>query len=425
MKDIPQIKKSVKMLSHVLDFCGQSYSLLFPARPGHIPDRHILKLISFDQIHRILVIQLYALGDVLLSLPLLKGLRALYPQGEIDFWVARNLQQEFKVLLPYINRTVAADFHSIARIFSMVRELRKRHYDMAFVLYPVAIGGWLAWVTGARYRIGYTQDLENTDSLRGAESFLLTHPVKLGDAIIHDTQRYLDLARSTGLSLRWDPPFLYPPSSMNSFTNQFLHQDQLLYQSRHESLHQSLHHQCSHEDMALNPSLKMPLDRPLIGMNPNASWEGKKWPGSKFARLADLLIQEQKVQVLFFGSKTEREYVEGIISLMRNKPLSAAGQTSLTQMASLIRRCLLFISNDTGPMHMACALDVPTLAIMGPTKIEMFRPWASQSRVVQNPLPCTPCQQENTDLCHHFSCIRSICVDSVYETAVDMMRSLS
>jgi len=415
MKDIPQIKKSVKILSRVLDFCGQSYSLLFPARARHIPDRYIPGLIPFDQIHRILVIQLYALGDVLLSLPMLKGLRTLYPQGEIDFWVARNLQQEFKVLLPYINRTVAADSRSIVRIFSMVRELRKRRYDMAFVLYPVAIGGWLAWVTGARYRIGYTRDLENTDSLHGADSFLLSHPVKLKDAIIHDTQRYLDLVRSIGLSSTWDPPFLYPPSSMNSFTHQFLHQ----------SLYQSLHQQSSHEDMALNTPLKMPLDRPLVGMNPNASWEGKKWPGSKFARLADLLMQEQKVQVLFFGSKTEREYVEGIISLMRNKPLSAAGQTSLTQMAALIRRCLLFISNDTGPMHMACALDVPTLAIMGPTKVEMFRPWASQSRVVRNQLPCTPCKQENTDLCHHFSCIRSICVDSVYETAVDMMRSLS
>ncbi len=312
--------------------------------------------------------------------PLLKGLRSLYPQGEIDVWVARNLQQEFKALLPYVNRTIAADSRSISKVFSTIRELRKRRYDMAFVLYPVAIGGWLAWVTGARYRIGYTQDLENTDSLRGADSFLLTHPVKLKATIIHDTQRYLDLARSIGLSPSWDPPFLYPPSSMNSFTHQFFHQ------------------QGFQEDMPP----KMPLNRPLIGMNPNASWEGKKWPPEKFARLADLLIQNQKVQVLFFGSKPEREYVEGIISLMRNKPLCAAGQTSLTQMAALIRQCHLFISNDTGPMHMACALDVPTLAIMGPTKIEMFRPWASHSRIVRNPLPCTPCKQENTDLCQPF-----------------------
>jgi len=186
---------------------------------------------------------------------------------------------------------------------------------------------------------------------------------------------------------------------MNTFTHQFFHQ------------------QGFQEDI--------PLNMPLIGMNPNASWEGKRWPPEKFARLADLLIQNQKVRVLFFGSKPEREYVEGIISLMRNKPLCAAGQTSLTQMAALIRSCHLFISNDTGPMHMACALDVPTLAIMGPTKIEMFRPWASHSRIVQKPLPCTPCKQENTDLCHHFSCIRSISVDSVYDAAVGMMSPLS
>jgi len=390
MKDIPQIKKSVKILSRVLDFCGQSCSVLFPARAGDT-----LETIPSDQVHRILVIQLFALGDVLLSLPLIKGLRALYPQQEIDVWVARNLRQEFASMLPYVNRTIAADSRSIGKVFSTIRELRKARYDMALVLYPVAIGSWLAWMTGARFRIGYTRDLENTDSLHGADSFLLTHPVKLKAAIIHDTQRYLDLARSIGISPAWVPPFLYPPSSMDSFAHQFLQQQGL------------------REDM------------PLIGMNPNASWEGKKWPSEKFARLADLLIQNRNVQVLFFGSKPEREYVEGIISLMRNKAMCAAGQTSLAQMAALIRRCSLFISNDTGPMHMACALDVPTLAIMGPTKVEMFRPWAGRSSVVQNPLPCTPCRQENTGICSHFSCIRSISVDSVYGAAVGMMQPLS
>jgi ADP-heptose:LPS heptosyltransferase len=113
--------------------------------------------------------------------------------------------------------------------------------------------------------------------------------------------------------------------------------------------------------------------------------------------------------------------VEKIISFMRNKPLCAAGQTTLTQMAALIRQCHLFISNDTGPMHMACALDVPTLGIMGPTKIEMFRPWASHSRIVRGCVPCAPCKQENKDLCQHFSCISSISIDSVYEAAVEMI----
>ncbi len=403
MKDIPQIKKSVKILSRILEFCGQSCSLLFPSG-----ERNILEPIPSDQIHRVLVIQLFALGDLLLSLPLLKGLRSLYPQGEIDLWAARNLQQDFKSLLPYVNRIIAADSRSIIKTLSTVRALRKRRYDMAFVLYPVVIGSWLAWMTGARYRIGYTHDLEDTDSLSGADSFLLTHPVKLGPAVIHDTQRYLDLARCLGQPIKWAPPFLYPPPSMNSFAHHFLHQ-QGFQENMQENMQEDMQ-----EDMQIN--------RLLIGMNPNASWQGKRWPASKFAQLADLLIKNQKVQVLFFGSEPEREYVEGIISLMRNKPLCAAGQTSLTQMAALIRQCHLFISNDTGPMHMACALDVPTLAIMGPTKIEMFRPWASHSQIVRNPLPCTPCKQENTDRCQHFSCIRSISVDSVYEAAIEMLR---
>ncbi|MEW5804229.1 MAG: lipopolysaccharide heptosyltransferase II [bacterium] len=389
MRNLPQVKKSVKALSTVLGLCGQGCALLSPAaRLRHVPE-----LIPLDQVHRVLVIQLFALGDVLLSLPLIKGLRSVCPQGEIDVWLARNLQHEFKTLLPYVDRTIAADSCSIARTLSTVRDLRKKRYDVAFVLYPVLIGSWLARVTGARYRVGYTHDFDYRESLGGAESFLLTHPVKLGPAVIHDTQRYLALGRCLGLSLTQSPPFLYPPSSMNSYTHHFF--------------------------------LQQGFDgkRPLIGINPNASWKGKQWPALQFAQLADSLIQNQNVQVVFFGSKPEKEYVEGIIRSMKNKPLCAAGQTTLTQMAALISRCHLFISNDSGPMHMACALDVPTLAVMGPTRTEMFRPWASTFRIVQNPLPCTPCKDENTDQCSHFSCIRSICVDAVYDAAVEMMRS--
>ena len=77
---------------------------------------------------------------------------------------------------------------------------------------------------------------------------------------------------------------------------------------------------------------------------------------------------------------------------------------------------------DSGPMHMACALDVPTLAVMGPTRTEMFGPWATHRRIIRNSLPCVPCKYENTNLCRHFSCIRSISVDSVYRNVVEMLR---
>lgn len=387
MRDLPQVKKHINLLSRILDLCGRACVRVFPAGNQSPPP-----VIPPKKVQRILLVQLFALGDILLSLPLVKGLRSQYPRGEIDLWVGKNWQ-ELRSLLPYVDQVISADSRSISTTFATLIKLRKKHYDVALVLYPVVIGSWLALLSGARYRIGFTHDFDYRESLAvGADRFLLTHPVKLGSTIAHDTQRYLALGRELGLSLPPEPPFLYPTLPVISSMQSFLRQTGFRG------------------------------DRPLIGMNPNASWQGKQWPASHFAQLADRLIENRNVQVLFFGSRAEKAYIENMIPLMKNKPLSVAGKTSLAEAAALIQHCRLFISNDSGPMHMACALDVPVLAIMGPTKIGMFRPWSSISRIVQSFLPCAPCTQENTDLCGHFSCIRSISVDSVYEAAVEMLR---
>ncbi|MGA1875201.1 MAG: lipopolysaccharide heptosyltransferase II [bacterium] len=388
MKNLPQIRKGIKIIHTLLDYLDRGYSRFLPKRIQEVP-----RLIpSSAKIRRILVIQLFAMGDLLLSLPLLKGLRSDYPDTEIDFWIVKNWR-ELEPLLPYVNRIITTDSRDFMRTFLVIRSLRKRRYDLAFILYPVVIGSWLAFLAGAKYRIGYTRDFDDREFLHKADSFLLTHPVPLGNTVIHDTQRYLALGRHLGLPCTWEAPFLYIPSSANSYINQFLQQRKRGIQTRY-----------------------------LIGINPNASWLGKRWPDHKFAALADLLIKNLKAEVIFFGSKSEKEYVDSVISRMASKPLSAAGRTSLVEMAALIRCCSLFISNDSGPMHMACALDVPTLAIMGPTRVEMFRPWATQAELMQSNLPCTPCQYENTDHCRHFSCIRSISVSSVYRASIKMIQ---
>lgn len=390
MKNLPQVRKRVKGLSSLLHLAGQGYSLISPWWPRSASP----KAISFspDRINRLLVIQLFALGDVLLSLPLVKGLRSLWPEAQMDFWMAKNWL-ELAPMLPYLDRVVAADSRSILKTLSLLRKLRAIHYDLVFVLYPVTIGSWMAYLSGATYRIGYTRDYDNRDGLAGVEELLLTHPLALAETMVHDTQRYLGLAHHLGLSPKWEPPFLIPTPS-----------DQALAQAFFQGV---------------SPSARL-----LIGLNPNASWEGKRWPADKFAQLADLLIQEQKGQLLFFGATQDSEYVKKVMAMMSCPALSVAGETSLGQMAALIQACDLFISNDSGPMHMACALNVPTLAIMGPTKIEMFRPWASLSRVVHQPLNCTPCQHENTAYCQHFLCINSIAVEDVYEAVREMIGSL-
>jgi len=141
--------------------------------------------------------------------------------------------------------------------------------------------------------------------------------------------------------------------------------------------------------------------KPLVILNPGAYYgPSKRWPASRFAKLASLLQKKNKAQIVIVGSAEEVELAESIASSMIKKPLNMAGKTNLRQLAELISLANLFITNDSGPMHITNALRVPLIAIFGPTDPRVTGPFHQPSTVIKKDAPCWPCSYRKCPFDH-------------------------
>jgi heptosyltransferase-2 len=159
----------------------------------------------------------------------------------------------------------------------------------------------------------------------------------------------------------------------------------------------------------------------LIGMAPGAAYgPAKRWPADRFAEAASQLSEKYSARVILFGSKGDRETTELITHSAGNGILNLAGETSLREAMALISKCALFISNDSGLMHVAGALGVSTIAIFGSTNPVTTSPSGERCVIIRKNLDCSPCLKKKcpTD----FRCMTSIEVSEVLRVAQDMMR---
>jgi len=160
--------------------------------------------------------------------------------------------------------------------------------------------------------------------------------------------------------------------------------------------------------------------RRLVVVSPGARSHIKRWYPDRFARLADRLIDEGDVEVVFTGEPEEGPLVTEILGAMRHRAHNAVGATTIRQLAGLMRRASLVITNDSAALHVACAMDVPVLALFGPTDPRKYGPTGQHDRVIQRRLFCVPCEQA---LCRfNHECMRFISVEDVYAAAVEILQ---
>lgn len=145
----------------------------------------------------------------------------------------------------------------------------------------------------------------------------------------------------------------------------------------------------------------------LIGINPGGDRSNRRWPGAKFAAAARVLMDLTGARILIFGGPGEEAIAAAIQEALNGTAVNLAGRLSLRQLPYFISRCDLLITNDSGPMHIAAALDVPVVAVFGPEDAGAFQPYAvpDRCRVIQKPVDCRPCKQVN--------CSRPICLDTI------------
>ena len=159
---------------------------------------------------------------------------------------------------------------------------------------------------------------------------------------------------------------------------------------------------------------------PIVIICPGARSHIKRWPAERFAQVADRLIEEQRVEVLFSGEPDEGPIIKEILAAMRQRGHSAVGSVTIRQLGALMEHARLVITNDSASLHMACAVGVPVLAIFGPTDERKYGPTGPQDRVVRRRLFCAPCEQALCRFSHE--CMRFIPAEEVYAAAVELLR---
>lgn len=324
------------------------------------------------------------IGDAILSMPALASLRKNFPDAEI--WVcASEWTRGIFDPLDWIQGTISLSTkNSLPKTRSEAQELKKYAFDLG-ILFTNSFGSALLFsLAKIPERWGYARD---------GRHFLLTRSLRISplEAPRHHLHYYLSLISRLGLET--EPAELDFP-----LTEKAISQAKMLLQS-----------------------LSVDTNKPIFILSPGASYgPSKRWPAPFFARLASQLQTHHGALILIIGSETDTEIARSIADLMPHPPFDLTGKTTLPQLAGLIRQSSLFITNDTGPMHLANALKVPVVAIFGPTDPRVTGPYQKPSKVFQEYVPCWPCSYRECPFEHQ--CMTQISPERVLEESQDLLK---
>jgi heptosyltransferase-2 len=322
-----------------------------------------MKTLRAEQPRRILVRGTNWVGDAVMTLPALAALARACPQAEIEVlakpWVAQLYQAS-----PAVSRVITLDAKEahagLAGLWRLSRELKERRYDWAVLWQNAFQAAMIAWLAAVPVRLGYDSD---------ARRLLLSHPVPrtLQVRRVHETAYYLHILVAAGL-LENEPPAtgVQPVLELNPRDQGWA------------------------EGFLAGERLEAGR---LLGCAPGASFgPAKCWPAERYAAALRELAGQGCQGVLLFGSAAEapvtRAVAQGLEGL---KVVDLAGRTDLTQALALLGRLDLFLTNDSGLMHAAAALGVPTVAVFGSTNPVTTAPLGPWVEVVRHAVDCSPC----------------------------------
>jgi heptosyltransferase-2 len=335
-----------------------------------------------DGIERVLIRGTNWIGDVVMTLPAVAAIRKTWPRARISV-LAKPWVAEVYRLSPDVDDVIVFQepgrHDGIGGKLRLAGELRGIGFDCAILLQNAFEAAIIARLAGIPLRAGYNSD---------GRGLLLTHAVRRTQAIrrVHQIDYYLEMVRTLGCM----------PAGRNV----------------------RLRPGVDYEEIAerLCGEFGFEGGRPWIGIAPGAAYgPAKKWFPGRFAAVADRLSSESGAQVILFGSGGDRESTAAVQKSARHPLIDIAGKTNLKEAISLISRCALFISNDSGLMHVAGALGVPTIAVFGSTDPVTTSPVGEKSIVIHHDVPCGPCLKPvcPTD----FRCMEMIGVEEVYAAA--------
>lgn len=347
-----------------------------------------------ERIERVVVRGVNWVGDAVMTVPALRELRRVLPHAHITL-ATRPWAEGLFADADFLDEILLYERapRSLKAVARQTREWRKRKFDLALLFQNAFEAAVIAAAARVPLRVGYATEG------RGA---LLTHPRTIPEwrSNRHEVFYYLHLVAEL-------ERLLYGSSDIEEHIPQF-------------SLNVSAERQAKARELLLSQGVI--LDRPLVALCPGSTnSRAKRWPADRYADVADRFIREAGVNVLLIGSRDELDVSLEVERRMRQTPFLLTGQTDLAQAVAVLSLADLLITNDTGPAHIAAALDRPTLVIFGPTDPRTTRPFPKVAEILRRPPDCAPCMLRDCPIDHR--CMTAITPDEVFERASALMKN--
>jgi lipopolysaccharide heptosyltransferase II len=329
---------------------------------------------------KFLVVRTDRIGDVILSTPVLEAIKSEFPESHLCVMLSSYTADVIKNN-PQVDDVIIDDHErkggGLKEILKLVKETKKRGFDVAIVLRPTFRLAIILFLAGVKYRIGtgfrFYQMLFNRKIYEHRKVNLR-----------HEAEYNLDLLSPLGISPKkvWPKVFLSPQE--DQFASQIF------------------------QDLNIAP------DDTVVLIHPGSGNSSLNLSPGRFTQVADKLIHEFGAKIIFTGTAGEKELIDSIMRNMEGEVFDLSGKTDLRQLAAVLKKCDAVVTNSTGPMHLAVAVGTPTVAIFcpifaaGPIR---WGPFGEGHEVVLPPVPvCLKCKPQS---CPHYNCMEKIGTDQI------------
>jgi lipopolysaccharide heptosyltransferase I len=327
---------------------------------------------------RLLIVKPSSFGDIIHTLPALDALRRHWPGTCID-WLVKDEWSELLLSQPALGKMLLlprnpSGWRHLATL------LRQHRYDMVIDFQGLFRSGVASWLSRAPRRIGFADAREGS-------GWFYTERIAC-DARAHAVDRALQLLEGVGVPARTSPrfPFSIPQASLDWAAA-------LLGRER-------------------------TCGRDVVVIHPAARWKTKCWPAENFARLADSLAADG-ARIFLVAGAPERGQADAVSALACHPPVNLAGQCTVLELAALLEKANLVISNDSGPMHLAAALDTPVIGLFGPTDPHRVGPYGRGHMALKKQFDCSACHRSRC--ARNQGCMQAISVGEVIAAARSLL----
>ncbi|MDP3790626.1 MAG: lipopolysaccharide heptosyltransferase II [Candidatus Omnitrophota bacterium] len=338
---------------------------------------------------KILIVRTDKIGDLVLSTPVIKAVRDAYPDSYIAA-VVRPYAHEVIKGNPYLNEVITYEKSkkgmSILSDLKFILGLRKKKFDLAFILHPKNRTHIIMFLAGIPKRIGYDKKLGILLTKR------IPHLKEYG--LKHEIDYTLDIVRYAGI------------------------------EPKEKTLHVTADGAAEKKVDDIFAKSGISKDNMVIAVHPGASCLSKKWKVERFAKVADSLAEKYNAKIVIIAGSVDKKLGDRTAELMISGNVNLSGKTTVSDVVSVLKRSNLFISNDSGPVHIACAVGTPTISIFGRNdrglSPQRWRPIGKKDIALHKDVGCKLCLAHNCK--RGFACLEAISVDDVLAAAQTILR---